>query len=434
MIPSLTSVVILALAVLCTISLIVLARDLLSPLAFFIYGVLLFFVVRPLLIVNDLADHAHPSLLTGVEVEGAVTFANVLILIGVGIVIVAFVTSKHLARGMAHGLPSFDGPIGKQWICAVTTVLACCTLLLYALTLSRYGTWSGMMILARQGRLVEGAVLLMFAQNTTMLAVLCVAGGKMAKDRLVRVFGLFAAVVGIGVGLSLGDRSVALIFLLLYIIVHHMVVSRLSAVRLATYGLVAVTVLFVLSTLRGVVFSRQTTGEIVDVDSVVGNVAALDMGTILTKSLNLSAYDQFVVIANKSSLHELHGGRDFVLGMIGPVPRFLWEGKPVIINTGVWFADRFYGRRDLGMPLTAPGDWILNFGILGMVIGMYATGLMLRTYSEYGTRLRSLYGVWLFGVGLIVICPVGLGAATPIVVVKNFGVPILVYAIGRLWQ
>jgi hypothetical protein len=77
-----------------------------------------------------------------------------------------------------------------------------------------------------------------------------------------------------------------------------------------------------------------------------------------------------------------HYGDDFVQGFVGIVPRSLWPDKPEAINLGIWFRDTYMPGKS-GKPITAIGGWWLNFGYLGVILGLAFSGFMGRVVWEY---------------------------------------------------
>lgn len=100
-------------------------------------------------------------------------------------------------------------------------------------------------------------------------------------------------------------------------------------------------------------------------------IESYDTGLLrdIASGLNLNIVDG--LLSSISGLGDAFGlryGYDFYLSIIGVVPRVLWDGKPEVINTGVWFASLF-SNRIMGVPISPIGEWFINFHVIGVVVG-----------------------------------------------------------------
>ncbi len=91
------------------------------------------------------------------------------------------------------------------------------------------------------------------------------------------------------------------------------------------------------------------------------------------------------------------------------IPRFLWKEKPVIAQ-GVWFALRIgqaYVQEGVGannsINMTSAGELYLNFGLLGVAIGMFLIGGLcaymwqISGFAGQPTNLLGgMFGLYLF--------------------------------------
>lgn len=106
-------------------------------------------------------------------------------------------------------------------------------------------------------------------------------------------------------------------------------------------------------------------------------------------SMNLTTFDGFAGMAQLIGEGlPTRDGEDFYLAIIGVIPRFMWPDKPTVINSGVAIAQIFEPTRKLGMPISGPGEWYYNFGLIGPFVGGMVTGLLL-------AGMRDRYRDWL---------------------------------------
>ncbi|MCB1006537.1 MAG: hypothetical protein KDB35_20300, partial [Acidimicrobiales bacterium] len=91
---------------------------------------------------------------------------------------------------------------------------------------------------------------------------------------------------------------------------------------------------------------------------------------------NTTQYDAFVLaVRDWPERFDHRGGEDFVYGAVNWVPRVLWEGKPAGNVPGQWFRQVYEPDRENGWPMGAAGEWYLNFGAAGVIVGGLVTGL-----------------------------------------------------------
>lgn len=88
---------------------------------------------------------------------------------------------------------------------------------------------------------------------------------------------------------------------------------------------------------------------------------------------------------------------------LGP-PRFLWKDKPMIQTDGNELGREIgvLAPSDFGTVISATmiGDWYLNFGLAGIILGMFLVGVLLRVMNDalVGQGAVSLSGVMMYGV------------------------------------
>ena len=88
---------------------------------------------------------------------------------------------------------------------------------------------------------------------------------------------------------------------------------------------------------------------------------------------------------------------------LGP-PRFIWKSKPIITANGNEFGRRIGvlapdNYRTFVGP-TFVGDWYMNFGLPGIIFGMYILGVLFRFIFDYLVRLTgaSLSGLFVYAI------------------------------------
>ena len=92
---------------------------------------------------------------------------------------------------------------------------------------------------------------------------------------------------------------------------------------------------------------------------------------------------------------------------LGP-PRFIWKDKPLSINASGNEFGHVYGivnpdDFESSVSPTIVGDWYINFGLAGIIGGMFFIGLLFRVIYEYLIRAtnHSLSGVMIYSIAWI---------------------------------
>jgi len=127
-------------------------------------------------------------------------------------------------------------------------------------------------------------------------------------------------------------------------------------------------------------------------------------------ALNATYFDASMLAARDwPETYEFRYGEDFVTGVLGLVPRVLWEGKPDAIAPGVWFRQVYEPEKLNGWPMGAAGLWYLNFGVLGLVLGGMFSGALLgclsaaqlrRPDNGFNTAVAVAVGIYVVGLGV----------------------------------
>lgn len=103
------------------------------------------------------------------------------------------------------------------------------------------------------------------------------------------------------------------------------------------------------------------------------------MTTLRLSALHMTA----VVIHDTPDRVPFQGGWTLSYIPITFIPRILWPGKPVF-NVGQWVTDNYGAGQDIqsSTGVSWVGDFYMNFGIPGVIIGMIGMGLYFRVIHE----------------------------------------------------
>lgn len=162
---------------------------------------------------------------------------------------------------------------------------------------------------------------------------------------------------------------------------------------------------------------------------------------IMVTSLNFLGVDKTSHIINGiPDKMPYQFGESLVLWLVAPVPRTMWPSKPDI-TYGRVIGEKIYAKRDAdspggGVPPGYIAELYLNFGYLGIVIGMFLFGVCCKLFYDAFKKVRghSIYGMILY---LLVFVPTALkliGGDFSANIVKIFTSIIPVFIIMKLVQ
>ena len=210
------------------------------------------------------------------------------------------------------------------------------------------------------------------------------------RTRTYVVFWVFALTIG-GMYLFLGSRILFIYVFLGILVIHNFLVKRIDLARLILLS----------SILAGVVlfvgFSRNLLGEGTQAIHEVMVRKVSDSGNVLYTLFRLLNpdtinYDNFMIIISRVPLLlNYQYGLTYLHLLIYPIPRLLWHAKPSPIGTGIFTEVFFPGEYFAGVTkgITLPGELYLNFGVLGILGGMFLFGIFLRELDNYIKLNRS---------------------------------------------
>jgi oligosaccharide repeat unit polymerase len=109
----------------------------------------------------------------------------------------------------------------------------------------------------------------------------------------------------------------------------------------------------------------------------------------LSNSLHLAEFDALsLAIKDAGSRYELREGADFRNGILAMVPRQILPERE-IFNVGGWFRQVYEPGKVNGWPVTVIGDWFVNFGWIGVVLGAALSGAVAGLFDSAYSRVSS---------------------------------------------
>lgn len=163
-----------------------------------------------------------------------------------------------------------------------------------------------------------------------------------------------------------------------------------------------------------------------------GNVGAQPADSYLGRLAQGNFLDR-VIYAVDSGEVAIRVGDTLWPGFVWFVPRALWPDKPNIA-VGKWYARNVLGWSSGNAAVTVLGDFYLNFGIGGVVVGMLVLGLLVGLLHRYLTNRRNqMVGLFLFVPVFLASANVERGFATIFTEMSHGLLLVLAVVIAPVW-
>jgi len=357
-----------------------LSEDRLDPFALFSFLYFPRFILRPGFILLDLDDPAHPFLFVD-DPKDLAREAVAMFIVGYVAFAIGYLGSRgRFARALGRSLPRAYSPgmSARRLRMAVVVGLVLSSIVVLSLIRSlgsaadfmyesRHGLWSGFTFLQRMPLV------------TSFVASLYVFHCLLRRSGLPAALGLL--VLCVMIMFTMGDRGGIIYSLFVLVVTYHFSQRRIPFRWFALAALSLASLLLVLGTLRDAAFASRD----VDVWTAMEQAQwgpGQSWARLITEYMNLSSIDHLLVVIQDFNTSNFHYGSDFLVGLKGVVPRSLWPDKPEAINLGIWFRDTYLPGKS-GKPITAIGGWFINFGYLGVILGLMLSGFVCRVLWEY---------------------------------------------------
>jgi hypothetical protein len=212
-----------------------------------------------------------------------------------------------------------------------------------------------------------------------------------------------AIALAVAVGLGGAFKEIAILGILVPLLMWHLTRPRGVSVRWFAAATVAVVFLiFPFVSLWRAASDRIDSADPRDVvvelphqtldrDWVTGGPHSLEATDALTSPLALTShrlygFDSMVLLVRYTPSEVPHQDGATLLNLAaGLVPRIFWADKPNI-GIGYWFGESYWGTPE-GVPVVAqaithPGELYVDFGVVGVIVGMAILGLWYRLAWE----------------------------------------------------
>jgi hypothetical protein len=346
------------------------------------------FVLRPLVLALGI-DDPYPQYLFGdhrpllIEAE----------LFGI-LWLVSMIAGTRFGNGfapvVAPAFPRADGLPSTRKLLLISVVMTAATVGITLYLLQQYGSFSGLMRAVKVEKALAGLYFLRqvgsLAVFISLATVLCAIARNRMHDRVretwIVVLGLACFIFGIACTYAWGNRMSAAFGTL------GLVLGLMSLRRSFSWVRFALSVGVILALLTGLRLVRDlsTAGRMYTIEQADGNAVQVVM--VSTHGTRFDAL--MLLLRDIHHLIPVRWGLDFYYGLLSIVPRLVWDEKPAKLFPGEWFRQVYEPAVINGWPFTTPGEWLVNFGLLGLVFGGILSGVVFRgiqlRYSDIATN------------------------------------------------
>jgi oligosaccharide repeat unit polymerase len=149
----------------------------------------------------------------------------------------------------------------------------------------------------------------------------------------------------------------------------HYYIAPLRIFRTLLWAVASILCLQFLRDLRGVYVADVRGGTFSGLDNKWLEISA---------SLHFVEFDAFLLsLRDAGDMFDFRNGADFYNGILSWVPRSIYPGKETF-NIGPWFRQVYEPSKINGWPVTVMGSWYINFSWIGIPIGGFISGFIMR--------------------------------------------------------
>jgi len=408
-----------------------LARQRLGPVAIYIYVSVLFFLVRPLLLAFGLdAYFFEPWGVYVTNPDEAIGYALFYVTLWFLSFLAFYLLAAPIAPKIGLAFPHIAVERNVRMAFLILVGVTMINVVFTAYLFAKYGGIQAAVVAIRFRfelagfsflRLLPAVSAYYAAALFVAIAYLTTQGHRMPLPKMQLMVGSLL-IVTVFCNLPLGDRDNVVFPFIAMLFAYSMTIyrardslsfgrrvrvlrRRVTFAQVVGIGVALMSVPLIMLYLRNVAADQATTG-----------VLFAGPARTVTSALNLNLFDSLMlVVADWDLQGRYRAGQDFVNGVIQIVPRFLWPEKPGIITVDRWFKHEYTGATvGGGWPITGVGEWLLNFGVAGVIVGGAITGVLFRALkSRYADlRTNAVSNVFVFLI-VVKIVPFGFDAAFP---------------------
>lgn len=233
----------------------------------------------------------------------------------------------------------------------------------------------------------------------TLLFVLLYA----AKDKIIPKIMIFLSfTVALGVGILLGAKETILQPVFYWLILRHYTRRRLRVKEISAFTFLVILLILFFPFLK--TYGPQGLERAASVSKT--GIFWKDWPDFIISRF-YGAESLALILKNVPSSFPYKFGETFLELFIQPIPRFIWADKPLSIGFQFTraFTVQYYGPHT-SSALSLPGEFYLNFGLPGILIGFAIFGVLGRVIYEYlgqrrGASYAILYALTLYAIVML---------------------------------
>ncbi|MEQ9058423.1 MAG: O-antigen polymerase [Gammaproteobacteria bacterium] len=331
-------------------------------------------LVRPLLFFLGLDDPYPPELFSGPSWD-LVARAQLIHLAWILLIAATHMAFSRPMVPVARLLPRAEGTSSRKILVLAALVTTLIGAILTGLLLLRAGSVNALMYQAKVAHALAGHYVI--REISVVGAIVAALAALYYEKRYRESRALRGARLMVWICVSLfvvnlafnyfwGNRYNIAMLLIAVVLGWHYYVKRLSVVRTV---LVVVVLAVVLQTLK--VIRNEGVEAVLARDVVIDQPFWTDLST----SLHFSQFDALMLaLRDGGERFAFRNGADFKNGLVAWIPRAIYPGKETF-HVGGWFRRNYQPEKINGWPVTTMGDWYLNFGYWGILLGAVVSGL-----------------------------------------------------------
>jgi oligosaccharide repeat unit polymerase len=274
-----------------------------------------------------------------------------------------------------YGVPAFGEQPDWRRLHQLSWILLALSALLGAWLLTRFGSPSDAMWAAKQDKQLAG---LMWPRTIPSMAALCWTAIALRPGLRLsrRLTALSMAMMAAGITFLWGTRIVIVMTVFTFLVGLVTLDRRPVPIRRRPHNWRRLVLMLPLVLLLA--YGLRISRDMMIHDEVRGAVAEASLVRSVTVATNATQYDALILaVRDWPTVQEFRGGAEFTAGFAGVVPRLLWPDKPTQIVPGSWFRQVYEPNHINGWPMGAVGEWYLNFGVAGVIIGALLSGFFI---------------------------------------------------------
>ena len=192
------------------------------------------------------------------------------------------------------------------------------------------------------------------------------------------------------------SRLEMLYLVVISIIVWHYSIKKISFFKGGVIAIALILALTALGQIRSASSGRLDDGYTTSITSI--------LSATLARAYFMDIGKTSVIVDAVPERVDYQNGETLVLFLYGPIPRSIWPEKPVI-RIGLMVGQEIFNRpNDSGVPPGFVGELYMNFGKIGVAVGMFVLGILNALLYKHTILTRnSANSVLIYALGTLIL-------------------------------